>query len=141
VFHTRIFDALADQGIPVVYGPLGSFPYKVELKHDHYRNAEHLMKSRAFFGLMTDHPVILTSSLRDTLKFFLIAGMSASDAVSLITYRNAKILGIDDDLGTIEPGKLASLSVWDRDPLHLGAFPKAVIAEGRILERSVPPVN
>ncbi|MCK5115612.1 MAG: amidohydrolase family protein [Candidatus Aegiribacteria sp.] len=135
VFHKEIFDELAKAGIPIVYGPLGSVGYKVELKHAYYQNAGLLMKSKAFYGLMTDHPVIWAPALRDSLKFFLIAGMSPEEAISLITFKNAKILGIDDQLGSIKPGKTASLLVWDRNPLDLAAFPKMVMAEGKILRK------
>ena len=135
VFHKDIFDALAKNDIPVVYGPLGSVGYKVELKHAYYQNTLLLMKSKAFYGLMTDHPVIHTITLRDSLKFFMIQGMSEEDAISLITYKNAKILNIDDILGTIEPNKLASLVVWDKNPLHLGAFPTMVMAEGKVIRK------
>ncbi|MCK4359100.1 MAG: amidohydrolase family protein [Candidatus Cloacimonetes bacterium] len=135
VFNKEIFDELAKNKIPIVYGPLGSVGYKVELKHAYYQNAGLLMKSKAFFGLMTDHPVIQTIALRDSLKFFMIQGMSEEDAISLITYKNAKILGIDDVLGTIEKGKLASIIVWNRNPLHLGAFPTLVLGEGKVLRK------
>ena len=135
VFHKDIFDALAKNDIPVVYGPLGSVGYKVELKHAYYQNTLLLMQSKAFYGLMTDHPVIHTIALRDSLKFFMIQGMSEEDAISLITYKNAKILHIDDSLGTVEPNKLASLVVWDKNPLHLGAFPTMVMAEGKVIRK------
>ncbi len=135
VFNKEIFDELAKNKIPIVYGPLGSVGYKVELKHAYYQNAGLLMKSKAFYGLMTDHPVIQTTALRDSLKFFMIQGMSEEDAISLITYKNAKILGIDDILGTIEKGKLASIIVWDKNPLHLGAFPILVLGEGKVLRK------
>lgn len=134
VNHREIFDELAKAGIPIVYGPLGSLSYKVELKHDRWQNAGLLLKSKAYFGLMTDHPVVMTYNLRDTLKFFMVHGMSDADAIGLITRRNAEILGLKD-LGTLEEGKLASLLVWDRDPLHLGAMPRVVIAEGRVLRK------
>lgn len=133
VFHTEIFDLLAENGIPVVYGPIGSLGYKVELKHAFYENCQLLMQSKAEFGLMTDHPVIHSYSLRDSLKFFLIQGMREEDAISLITYKNAKILGIDDVLGTVEKGKMASMVVWDKPPLSLSAFPIMIMAEGRII--------
>ena len=81
------------------------------------------MASRAKFGLMTDHPVILANHLRLSLTYFLIRGMSPAKAIGLITRENARVAGIDDVLGTVDPGKLASLIVWDRDPLHLGAHP------------------
>jgi len=135
VFRREVFDALADAGIPVVYGPPGCLAYKVELRHENFRNVELLMKSRAFYGLMTDHPVIMTPALRDSLKYFLIHGMKEEAALALITSRNAEILGIDKDLGTVAAGKLASLVVWDKDPLRLGAFPSMVMGEGRVLRR------
>jgi imidazolonepropionase-like amidohydrolase len=135
VFHKYIFDELGKNGIPVVYGPLGSLGYKVELKHAYYQNAGLLMKSKAFYGLMTDHPVIHTYNLRESLKYFLIQGMKEEDAISLITYKNAKILGIDNILGTIAEEKFASLIVWNKHPFNLAAFPTAVIGEGKILRK------
>jgi len=133
VWHQEIYEKLAEAKIPVVFGPIGSLSYKVELKHAFYQNTKLIMDSGVQFGLMTDHPVIHSYALRDSLKFFLIQGMSKPDAIGLITYQNARILGIDDILGTIEPGKLASLVVWDKDPLDLSAFPKIVMAEGILL--------
>lgn len=135
VFHKEIFDELGKNNIPIVYGPLGCVGYKVELKHAYYQNAGLLMKSKAFYGLMTDHPVIWSPHLRDSLKFFLINGMKDEEAISLITLKNAKILGIDDKLGSIETGKLASLVVWNNNPLHIGSFPTLVLGEGKILRK------
>ncbi len=71
VFHKEIFNELADAEIPIVYGPLGSVGYKVELKHAYYQNAVLLMKSKAFYGLMTDHPVIWTPFCVIALNFSL----------------------------------------------------------------------
>ena len=136
VFHQEVYDALADNDIPVVFGPIGALDYKVELKHAYYHNTRLLMRSKAFFGLMTDHPVILTPHLRESLKYFLIQGMSEAEAISLITLKNARILGIDNELGSIENDKLASIIVWNTDPLHLKAFPKTVIAEGKVIRKN-----
>jgi imidazolonepropionase-like amidohydrolase len=130
---TGIFNALADHGIPVVYGPMGASDAKVELKNASWRHTAQLMASRATFGLMSDHPLILAHHLRDSLKYFLIQGMAPADAIGLITRKNAEILGIGHCLGTVAPGRLASLIVWDRDPFLLSAYPLAVLAEGRII--------
>lgn len=133
ICDSRIFNALADHGIPVVYGPLGASDGKVELKNASWRHTARLMASRAKFGLMSDHPIILAHHLRDSLKYFLIQGMAPADAIGLITLKNAEILGIDHCLGTVAPGRLASLIVWDKDPFHLGAYPRVILAEGRII--------
>ncbi len=131
VHEIEIFEALRDAGINAVYGPLDSFPYKVELKHERLYNVKLLMDSGLFFGLMTDHPVIMAKLLFITLRNFLYFGMSEEEALSIITYRNAKILEIDDKLGTIEKGKLASLILWKDDPFKLASRPEMVIAEGK----------
>ena len=136
VFHQSIFDELAENNIPIVYGPLGGIGGKIELAHSYYQSAKLLMKSKAFYGLMTDHPVIWAPNLRDSLKYFLIHGMKEEEAISIITYKNAKILGIDDILGTIEKGKLASIIVWNKNPLNLGAFPIMVMGEGKVLRKN-----
>jgi imidazolonepropionase-like amidohydrolase len=135
VFHKEIYDELGKAGIPVIFGPLGGIGPKIELAHSYYQNAELLMRSKAEYGLMTDHPVIWTPHLRDSLKFFMINGMKDEEAISVVTYKNAKILGIDDILGTVEKGKTASLIVWDKEPMHLGAYPKMVMAEGKIVRK------
>ncbi len=135
VFHKDIFDKLAKNNIPIVYGPLGSVGYKVELKHAYFENTKLLMDSKANYGLMTDHPVVHSICLRDSLKFFMVQGMKDHEAISLITHKNAQILGIDDILGSIETERTASILVWDEHPLYLGSYPRTVIAEGKIIRK------
>jgi imidazolonepropionase-like amidohydrolase len=51
---------------------------------------------------------------------------------------NARILRLDDDLGTVEPGKLADFAVLDGDPLQdMAALRrvKMVAKEGQALHR------
>lgn len=91
--HTkRVFSLLAKNDIPVVYGPVGSGWSKVELKNEHSHNVKHLIESGAMYGLMTDHPVIHVTCLRDTLRFFLRWGVTPADAIAIVTRRNAEIL-------------------------------------------------
>lgn len=134
-----VFRSLLKNDIPVVYGPMCSLDYKVELQQASYKNVRPLMRSGVQFGLMTDHPVVMAHHLRDSLKYFLIQGMPPEKAIGLITYENARILNIEDCLGTIEAGKTASLIVWERDPFHLGAFPAMVMAEGRVVRKKINP--
>jgi imidazolonepropionase-like amidohydrolase len=133
VFHKEIWDKLGEAGVKVIYGPIGGIGGKTELKHSYYQNVGLLMKSKAYYGLMTDHPVINSQTIRESLKFFMINGMDEADAINLITLKNATILGIDDRLGSIEVGKTGSIVVWDNNPFHLSAYPTMVMAEGKIL--------
>jgi len=129
----RIYGQLKERGISVVYGPLDSFAYKVELRHENWRNVRHLLQSGVEFGLMTDHPVIPQRDLLLELRWFIRCGLNRQDAVEIITRRNAQILGVDKFLGTLGKGKWASFSCWNGDPFDMTRYPVKVIAEGEVV--------
>ena len=129
----RIYAALKERGIPVVFGPLDAFAYKVELRHENWRNVRHLLESGVDFGLMTDHPVIPQRNLLLELRWFIRCGLNRKDAIEIITRRNAQILGIDGFLGTLGKGKWASFSCWNGDPFDITRYPVKVVAEGEVV--------
>jgi imidazolonepropionase-like amidohydrolase len=133
VHSPGIFRELKKRGIPVVYGPTDSIPYKVELKHDTWRNVGHLLESGVEYGLMTDHPVNLARLLLIQTRWFTRLGLSKQDAIELVSRKNATILGVDDRLGTLEKGKWASFSCWSGDPFDITHYPLAVYGEGELL--------
>jgi imidazolonepropionase-like amidohydrolase len=131
VHQPEIFQELQRRKISVTYGPIDSFAYKVELKHENWRNIRHLIDSRVHFGLMTDHPVTPSRQLFLQTRWFTRAGFSKQQAVELVSRQNAEILGIDNILGTLEKGKWASFTCWNKDPFDLTAYPVAVYGEGK----------
>ncbi len=133
VHQPEIFQELHKRKIPVVYGPIDCFAYKVELKHEDWRNIRHLMASRVEFGLMTDHPVTLARQLFLQTRWFVRAGMSKQQAVELVSRKNAAVLEMDKRLGTLEKGKWASFTCWNGDPFDLANYPVAVYGEGDLL--------
>ncbi len=128
-----IFRELKKRAIPVTYGPLDAFAYKVELKHETWRNIEHLIEAGVDFGLMSDHPVTPARQLLLQTRWFLRFGMTKQQAVELVTRRNSQLLGLDQWLGTLEVSKWASFVCWSQDPFELSAFPLAVYGEGKLL--------
>ncbi|NLF29998.1 MAG: amidohydrolase family protein [Planctomycetes bacterium] len=131
VHDVAVFAELKRRRIPVVYGPVESFPYKVELRHESWRNVRLLVDSGVQFGLMTDHPVTLSRNLFGQTRWFTRCGLSKQQAIELVTRRNATILGIDDRLGTLGRGKWASFVAFNGDPFDITSYPVAVWAEGR----------
>ncbi len=133
VHEPEIFRELKKRKIPVVYGPYGSIAYKVELKHESYRNIKHIIDEKVQFGLMTDHPVTLTEQLFLQTKWFVRYGLSKQEAVELVSRKNAEILGLDNILGSLVKGKWASFTCWNGDPFDFTQYPVAVYGEGKLL--------
>ena len=46
-------------------------------------------------------------------------GLPAEEGLKAVTLNTAEILGLDDLIGSIEPGKRADLLITDGDPLQL----------------------
>lgn len=131
--NSEAFKKLKEKNIPLIYGPLDSFPYKVELKNDNIENVKKLIESGLEFGLMTDHPVVLQRNMLLQLKHFLRYGMKKEECIRIITLNNAKILQIDNILGTLEKDKWASFTCWNGDPFSLESYPVKVFGEGKEL--------
>jgi imidazolonepropionase-like amidohydrolase len=133
VHEPTVYRELKKRRIPVVYGPIDSHPYKVELKHESWRNVRHLIDAGVEYGFMTDHPVTLSGTLLLQTRWFVRAGLSKQAAIELVSRKSAEILGIDNVLGTLAKGKWASFVCWNGDPFDVTAFPVLVYGEGNVL--------
>lgn len=129
------FDALKSRKIPLVYGPLDSYPYKSELRNESWRNLALVLASGVDFTLMSDHPVVLQRNLFLQSRFLRRLGISKAGCISRLTKSAADILRVGKDLGTLEKGKLASFVCWDKDPFDLEGHPASVYGEGRIVHK------
>lgn len=71
------------------------------------------IKSGILVGTGTD----TLGSIRREIEMLVSCGMSRSEALSAATYRSAQILGMEDEIGSIEEGKIADLLVLEGDPV------------------------
>lgn len=90
----------------------------------------------------TDAPVLLVPgfSLHDELKGLVLAGLSPLAALQSATLHPAEFFAIDDELGSIEVGKIADIILLNADPLediNNTRSIQTVIARGRILDRKM----
>jgi len=78
-------------------------------------------------------------------------GLPWQDGLAGLTRVPAQVLGVGDRLGSIEPGKLADLVLWEGDPLDVGHYAEQVWLGGRAMpmrsrqtelrERYAPPAG
>ena len=77
-----------------------------------------LMKAGGTIVAGTDSPIVPYGlSLHAELEEYVRAGLTPYEALQTATLNAARALGVDDELGTIEPGKLADLTFLGSDPL------------------------
>lgn len=135
IYRAETFRKMSENGVDLIYGPLDSHPYKVELKHESWRNTEKVLSSGIRFGMMSDHPVILQRNLFLTLRHFMRFGLSREAAISKVTSETASIIGADN-IGAVKNGYDASLLLWNGDPFSLEGYPGVVVGEGNILQET-----
>jgi imidazolonepropionase-like amidohydrolase len=56
--------------------------------------------------------------------------MSEEEALKLVTLNPAKMLHVDDKIGSLKPGKDADLVVWSTDPLSIYAVAEKTYVDG-----------
>jgi len=86
-------------------------PFETLRSWDHAPGNAALLRSEGIEIALTTHGLAKRSSFRANARLAVARGLSADDALAALTTVPAKILGVADQLGTIEPGKLANLTV------------------------------
>lgn len=62
-------------------------------------------------------------------------GLSFDDALALVTLEPAKLLGLEQRLGSLEPGKDADLALYDGDPFEYTTHCTGVVIDGVVVSR------
>lgn len=128
-----IADELKEEGYPLIVGPSLSERSKVELRELTFETAGILSKKGIDIAIMTDHGVIPIQYLPLCAALAVKHGMDEMEALKAITINPAKILKIDDRVGSLEVGKDADIVVLDKFPLDVMAKTQYVLIDGRIV--------
>ncbi|WP_089661054.1 amidohydrolase family protein [Christiangramia echinicola] len=67
---------------------------------------------------------------QEAAKSVKYGGMSEEDALKMVTINPAKLLHVDDLVGSIKTGKQADLVLWNDHPLSIYAKPEKTMVEG-----------
>ncbi|MBF4770328.1 amidohydrolase [Nocardioides agariphilus] len=126
-----IADLIAERDIPVLIGPLIVSRSKVEVRNRSTVNPGLLARAGVEISIITDHPVCPIGHLVLQATLAVRDGLDRDTALRAITINPARVLGLDDRIGTLETGKLADLVVWSGDPLDVMQRARHVFIEGQ----------
>lgn len=128
-----IADSFKDLNLKVSVGPTLTRKSKIELKNKSWETYRILSENNVEVSITTDHPYIPIQYLNVCAAIAVREGLSEKKALEGITIAPAKNLGIDDRVGSIEPGKDADLSLWTEHPFHFSATPVMTMIDGEII--------
>jgi len=104
--------------------------YKYEVKDAIPYNASILHNVGVNTGINSDDAEMGRRLNQEAAKSVKYGGMSEEDAWKLVTLNPAKMLKLDDRIGSIEPGKDGDVVLWNTNPLSIAAVPQQTYIEG-----------
>ena len=132
----RVALEIAQAGVPVVLDPVIGLPTRADEPYDApFANAATLAKAGVRVAI-SEGDSSFARNLAHQASVAMAFGLPREKALEAITLEPARILGIADRLGSIEPGKDATLFVSDRDVLDFRYRVEAAYLDGRALDLS-----
>ena len=126
-----IVDELKEAGVPVAVGPSLSNRAKVEMENVTFRTPGVLASAGIDVAIITDAPCTPIQYLPICAGMAMREGMTEEDAFKALTIVPAKILKVDDRLGSLTVGKDADVVVWNNHPMEIMGRPEMVFVSGK----------
>jgi imidazolonepropionase-like amidohydrolase len=112
---------------------------KLETRDLAFDNGAVLEKAGVLVGFHTDDGVTDSRLFLRSAALGVRAGMSRAGALAAVTLANAKLLGLDARVGSLEPGKDADFILLSGDPLSVYTHVEQTWIEGKkVFDRSDP---
>ncbi|RXM75446.1 amidohydrolase [Clostridium tetani] len=85
------------------------------------------------FAISSGHPEVnIELTMVQTIMMYK-KGLSRKMALKAMTINAAKILGLEDRIGSIEIGKDADIIIWNGEPLDYYSYPETVLIDGNVV--------
>jgi imidazolonepropionase-like amidohydrolase len=131
----RAAPELARAGIPVVLDPYADLPMSYDEIGARRDNAARLASAGVTIAFTVSGAGIYLSyqagpALREGAGIAVANGLPRAEALRALTVNPARIWGIADRYGTLEPGRDGDIVIWDGDPLEPSSAPVQVFSGG-----------
>ena len=126
-----IIPQIKESGFPCICGPALTHKSKFELANMSFETPNELYKAGILFSIITDSPVVPQQYLSLSAALAAKAGLPEYEAIKAITINPAKILGLDNRVGSIKEGKDADFVVCTKNILDTTNEITAVYVDGK----------
>jgi imidazolonepropionase-like amidohydrolase len=126
----QVADELARAKIPVVVQPSQNLPGSYDTLGARLDNAALLAAAGVELGIAVLGEAHNVRNVTQEAGIAIAHGLPREAALTAITLNIARAYGMDAHYGSIAPGKVANLVVWDGDPFELSQRPSAVWIRG-----------
>ena len=114
----RVADKIAKANLPVITGPVLALPTRQSDRYDAaYTNPAEMLEAGVKVAIRTNDAENVRN-LPFNAGFAAAYGMGKEEALKAVTIVPAEILGVADQLGSIEEGKNATLFISNGDPFE-----------------------
>lgn len=129
-----VLDEIAEAGFPVLVHPTMIRP-SGEAEHASYEMAALLEEAGVPFAFQSGYEgyVPKTRVAHFEAAVAVANGLDRMRGLEKLTVEAARILGIDDRVGTLEPGKDADLALFDGDPFEYTTRTCEVLIDGEVV--------
>lgn len=132
----RAATEIAQAGVPVVLDPVIGLPTRADEPYDAPFAAPGILSKAGVRVAITEGDSSFARNLAHHASVAMAFGLPREKALEAITLEPARILGIADRVGSLEPGKDATLFVSDKDVLDFRYNVLAAYVDGRPLDLS-----
>lgn len=135
----QVAEEIAASGYPASIIVLDTPGGKHEAINLDYEIGRKLEDAGADFAYHTDHPITDSRLFLRSGAFGMRAGMSRQKALEALTIGNAKMMDLDDQVGSLEEGKDADFMILNGDPFSVYTQIQETWVEGqKVWDRSNP---
>lgn len=130
-------DELKNGSVPVIFGPIYERPGGIRLRSgEGRRSMYYTFRALIEAGIET---ALSAQEFREEdglarqAMYAVRFGVDFDDALKAVTQTPARLLGLDGQLGTLQPGKRADLIVWSGPPFAATSMPVVVLIDGEVV--------
>ena len=128
----RITKDLKKHNVRCVLGPV----YGEKNSENRYRDpiaGSVLEENGIEFAATTGHPEMNVELSMVQMTLMVKKGLNPMTALEAVTINAARACGLEDRVGSLEPGKDADIVIWDGDPFNFYTSAATVLIEGNVV--------